>query len=176
MLFVIRKEVNNVQTFLKWVTGILGFLSIICFAGIIIVVSTQILSRFLPFSYVWTEELTRYFFLFAISFGAPLALLKNEYINVDLIIGRLSKKVRRIYELVIYIIILVFSLVMTKEGYTFILLGKSQRSATMPFQMSIVHASMFIMALFLSIFCLVRIWFLFKNIQNKYDVSGGDEI
>lgn len=164
------------ETFLRWVTSILGFLAIICFAGIIIVVSTQILSRFLPFSYVWTEELTRYFFLFAISFGAPLALLKNEYINVDLIIGRLSKKVRRIYEIVIYTIVLVLSLVMTKEGYTFMLLGKTQRSATMPFQMSIIHASMFIMALFLSVFCLVRIWFLFRNQPNKYDVSGGDEV
>src|SRR5699024_7927767 len=33
--FVIRKEVNSMETFLKWVTGILGFLAIICFAGII---------------------------------------------------------------------------------------------------------------------------------------------
>ncbi len=164
------------ENVLKWTTRILGFLSIICFAGIIIIVSTQVLSRFLPFSYVWTEELTRYCFLFAISFGAPLALLKNEYINVDLIIGRLTNKVRRIYELVIYMFILVLSLIMTKEGYNFMLLGNKQNSATMPIKMSVIHASMFIMALFLSMFCLVRIWYFFKNTKNKYEVEGGGEI
>lgn len=157
---------------IKWVTRILGFLSIIFFAGIIVIVTTQVLSRFLPFSYVWTEELTRYCFLFAISFGAPVALLKNEYINVDLIIGRLTQKVRRIYELVIYIVILILSLMMTKEGYNFMLLGRTQNSATMPFKMSIVHASMFLMALFISFFCLVRIWYLIKDKKNKYDVGG----
>src|SRR5690625_1683689 len=137
---------------------------------------TQILSRFLPFSYVWTEELTRYCFLFAISFGAPLALLKNEYINVDLIIGRLSNQVRRIYELIIYMFILVLSLIMTKEGYDFMLLGNKQNSATMPIKMSVIHASMFLMALFLTIFCLVRIWYLIKNKKNKYELNGGEEV
>lgn len=161
---------------LKWTTRILGLLSIICFAGIIIIVTTQILSRFLPFSYVWTEELTRYCFLFAISFGAPLALLKNEYINVDLIIGRLTKKVKRIYELVIYFVILILSIIMTKEGYDFMLLGRAQNSATMPIKMSVIHASMFIMALFLTIFCLVRIWYLLKNKKNKYELDGGEEV
>lgn len=164
------------QHILKWTTRILGFLSVVCFTGIIIIVSMQILSRFLPFSYVWTEELTRYLFLFTISFGAPIALLRNEYINVDLIIGRLSTKVRRVYEIIIYTVILILNLVMTKEGYTFILLGRTQRSATMPFQMSLIHASMFLMSLFLAIFCLVRIWYLLKNKRNKFEVQGGEDV
>lgn len=175
MPFLNEKGSDCMETFLRWVTGILGLLAIICFAGIIIVVSTQILSRFLPFSYVWTEELTRYFFLFAISFGAPIALLKNEYINVDLIVGKVSGKVRRVYDIVIYCIILILSIVMTKEAYTFVILGQSQRSATMPFQMSYIHASMLIMSVFLVVFSLVRIWFLIRNEKNKYDVNGGDE-
>lgn len=165
---------NTLKSTLNWTVRILGSLSVICFTGIIIIVTTQILSRFLPFSYVWTEELTRYCFLFAISFGAPIALLKNEYINVDLIIGMLSKSVRRVYELIIYIIILLLSIVMTKEGYGFMLLGRTQKSATMPFKMSLIHASIFLMALFLSLFCLVRIWYLIKDQKNKYDGNGGE--
>jgi TRAP-type C4-dicarboxylate transport system permease small subunit len=164
------------NTILKWVTNILAFLSIVCFAGILVTVTMQILSRFLPFSYVWTEELTRYFFLFAICFGAPLALLRNEYINVDLIVGRLSKVVRRFYDIGIYLVIFILSIIMTKEGYAFMLLGKTQKSATMPFQMSLIHASMFWMSLFLAAFCLVRIWFLIRNVKNEYEVEGGGEI
>lgn len=161
---------------LKWVTRILGFLSVICFIGIIVTVSMQILSRFLPFSYVWTEELTRYFFLFAICFGAPLALLRNEYINVDLIVSRLSETVRRFYDIAIYLVIFVLSTIMSVEGYGFMELGRAQKSATMPFQMSLIHSSIFWMSLFLAIFSLVRIWFLIRNVKNEYEVDGGGEI
>lgn len=163
------------ESVIKWVVRILGFFSIIFFLGIIIFVSLQILSRFLPFSYVWTEELIRYCFLFAISFAAPIALLKNEYINVDLIIGRIKGNIKRFYEIGIYFLILILSLVMVVEGYNFVLLGRTQNSATMPIKMSLIHASIFIMALFLLIFCLVLIWYLIINKKNSYDINGGEE-
>jgi TRAP-type transport system small permease protein len=161
---------------LKWVTRILSFLAILCLSGVIIAVSIQIGSRFLPYSFVWTEELTRYLFLYAICFGAPLALLRNEFISVDLIVSRLSKKVRRFYDIVINLTILGISAVMVKEGYAFVQLGKAQASATMPFQMSLIHASIFIMSLFLLLFSLVRIGLLIGNKKNPYEVDGGGEV
>lgn len=161
---------------LKWITRILSFLTIVSFAGVIIIVTIQILSRYFPYSFIWTEELTRYFFLFAICFGAPLALLRNEFINVDLIIGRFSGTVKRYYEIGIYLTILILSAIMVKEGYAFMQLGKSQSSATMPFQMSVIHASIFIMSFFLLIFSLIKIGFLIRNKKNPYEVDGGGEI
>ncbi len=161
---------------LKWITRILAFLTIVCFSGVIVIVMVQILSRYFPYSYVWTEELTRYLFLYGICFGAPLALLRNEYINVDVIIGRFSEKVRRYYDVGINFTILILSAIMVKEGYAFIQLGKSQASATMPFQMSVIHAGIFIMSLFLFLFSLVRIGFLLSNKKNDYEVEGGGEI
>src|SRR5699024_3894124 len=138
----------------RMITNILSVLAIIAFTGIIVTVCMQILSRFLPFSYVWTEELTRYFFLFAISCGAPLALLKNEYINVDLIIGRLSDKVRRVYEIIIYTIILVFSIIMSKESYFFMILGHKQKFSTIPFKNLFFYFSILIFLFFFSFFFL----------------------
>lgn len=161
---------------LKWVTRILSFLTIVSFAGVIIIVTIQILSRYFPYSFIWTEELTRYFFLYAICFGAPLALLRNEFINVDLIISRFSGTVKRYYEIGIYLTILILSAIMVKEGYAFMQLGKSQSSATMPFQMSVIHASIFIMSIFLLIFSLTKIGFLIRNKKNPYEVDGGGEI
>ncbi|MFC0272601.1 TRAP transporter small permease [Metabacillus herbersteinensis] len=161
---------------LKWVTRILSFLTIVSFAGVIIIVTIQILSRYFPYSFIWTEELTRYFFLYAICFGAPLALLRNEFINVDLIIGRFSGTVKRYYEIGIYLTILLLSAIMVKEGYAFMQLGNNQSSATMPFQMSVIHASIFIMSIFLLIFSLIKIGFLIRNKKNPYEVDGGGEI
>jgi TRAP-type transport system small permease protein len=161
---------------LKWVTRILSLLAILCLSGVIITVTIQIGSRFLPYSFVWTEELTRYLFLYAICFGAPLALLRNEYISVDLILSRLSPQFRRVYDIVIYLTILLLSAVMVKEGYAFVQIGQAQSSATMPFQMSVIHASIFIMSLFLLLFSLVRIGLLIGNKKNPYEVDGGGEL
>ncbi|WP_342535863.1 TRAP transporter small permease [Sporosarcina sp. FSL K6-3508] len=157
---------------LKLVERILGTLSILSFTGVIIVVTVQILSRFLPFSYVWTEELTRYLFLFAISFGTPLALMRNEYINVDLLINKMKGSVRKFYDIGIYIVILILTLVIANEGYKFMLLGHNQQAATLPIQMSVVHASIFLMGLFISIFSVIKI---VKLIQNKEPYVDGSE-
>lgn len=161
---------------LKWVHRILSILTVLCFAGVILIVCMQIASRYLPFSYVWTEELTRYLFLYGICFGAPLALIQNEYINVDIIIGRLSEKVQRYFDIGINFSILILSVIMVKESYSFVLVGETQRSATLPFNMSAIHASILIMSIFLLIFTLVRIYFLFKDKKNPFEVEGGGEI
>lgn len=161
---------------LKIISRILGFLSILCLTGLIIVVSMQILSRYLPLSYVWTEELTRYLFLYAIGFAAPLALLRNEYINVDLIVNRFPETFRRYYDIGVYVLIALISAILIKEGWTFIEIGRAQMSATMPFSMSVIHASLFIMGVFLLIMSLVRIGFLFKNKKNPFETTYGGEL
>ncbi|MFD1864386.1 TRAP transporter small permease [Planococcus chinensis] len=161
--------------FRKLIDGTLAFLTIASFSGVIIIVTVQIISRFAPFSFIWTEELTRYLFLYGIAFGAPLALMRNEFINVDMILNRMSDNFRRYYEVVIYLTIILLSLIMVKEGYGFTLLGENQRSATMPFQMSVVHASLLIMAVFLVFYAVLKIIDLVKNKQDYSQNYGGDD-
>lgn len=157
---------------LKLVERILGILSILSLAGVIVVVTIQILSRFLPFSYIWTEELTRYLFLFAISFGTPLALMRNEFINVDLLINKMKHNARRFYDVGIYLAVLILTVVIAVEGYKFMLLGHNQSAATLPIQMSIIHASIFLMGVFLSIFTVIKIM---RLIQDKEIYIDGSE-
>ena len=161
---------------LKVFTRILGFLSVLFLSGLIIVVSMQILSRYLTISYVWTEELTRYLFLFAIAFAAPLALLRNEYINVDLIVNRFPVTFRRYYDIGVYVLIAFISAILIREGWIFVEIGSIQASATMPIMMSWIHGSIFIMGVLLLLMSLVRIGFLFKNKKNPYETTYGGEI
>ncbi|MDQ0175911.1 TRAP transporter small permease [Bacillus chungangensis] len=160
----------------KWLDNILAFLTVISLASVIIVVTIQIMSRYLPYTAIWTEELTRYLFIYAICFGAPLALLRGEFINVDLIISKISTSFRRYYEIVIYIAIIVLNVVMVMEGYEFILIGSSQTSATMPFQMSVIHAAILIMSVFLVFYSIVKIVQLFLNKQEANEHFGGEEL
>lgn len=162
--------------FRKLIDRTLAFLTIASFSGVIIIVAVQILSRFFPFSYVWTEELTRYLFLFAIAFGAPLALLRNEFINVDILLARMPDNFRRYYEVVIYLTIILLSSVMVIEGYNFTVLGHNQSSATMPFQLSWVHGSLLVMSVFLVFYGIVKIVDLLKNKQDYSQNFEGDDL
>lgn len=161
--------------FRKLIDRTLAFLTIASFSGIIIVVTIQIISRFTPISFIWTEEVTRYLFLYAISFGAPLALMRNEFINVDMLLNKMPDNFRRYYEVVIYLSIILLSLVMVKEGYGFTLLGENQRSATLPFQMSVIHASLLILAVFLVFYAVLKIINLIKYKQDYSQNFGGDD-
>ncbi|MGK7378780.1 TRAP transporter small permease [Planococcus sp. 1R117A] len=161
--------------FRKLIDRTLAFLTIASFSGVIIIVTVQIISRFAPFSFIWTEELTRYLFLYSICFGAPLALMRNEFINVDMLLNKMPNNFRRFYEVLIYLTIILLSMVMVIEGYNFTLLGNNQTSATMPFQLSVVHASLLIMSVFLVFYAVLKIIDLVKNKQDYSQHYGGED-
>lgn len=161
--------------FRKLIDWTLAFLTIASFSGVIIIVTIQIISRFAPFSFIWTEELTRYLFLYGISFGAPLALMRNEFINVDMLLNKMPDNFRRYYEVLIYLAVILLSLVMVREGFNFTLLGNNQSSATLPFQMSVIHASLLIMSVFLVFYAVIKIIDLLKNKQDYSQNYGGDD-
>lgn len=164
------------STIRKAIDFTLATLTFLSFAGVIIIVSVQIVSRFAPFSFIWTEELTRYLFLYAICFGAPLALMRGEFINVDLILNKMPDKFRRYYEVGIYVLIIALSVVMVIEGYQFTLIGKNQASATMPFQMSVIHAALVIMAVFLIYYAVLKVIDLIRNEQDYSQDFGGEDL
>ncbi|MBT2661757.1 TRAP transporter small permease [Bacillus sp. ISL-45] len=158
----------------KWLDMLLSFLTVVSFAGVIIVVTIQIMSRYLPYNAIWTEELTRYLFIYAICFGAPLALLRGEFINVDMILAKMSHHFRRFYEIGIYLLLLLLFAVMIMTGYDFTLIG-TQTSATMPFTMSVVHAAILIMSVLLALYSIVKIVRLIRNQEDfKSDIDGGE--
>ncbi|MGJ9385700.1 TRAP transporter small permease [Salipaludibacillus sp. CF4.18] len=140
--------------------------TILCFTALIVVVIIQIASRYLPQSFIWTEELSRFLFLYSVSFGAPLALKDKEFINVDLLLNYLPKRVREIYEGFIYLTIVLFSAVVAFWGFKFIAIGRGQSSATMALDMSIIHACIFITMLFIGIYALLHTINYFKGLEK----------
>ncbi|MDQ0338041.1 TRAP-type C4-dicarboxylate transport system permease small subunit [Caldalkalibacillus uzonensis] len=152
---------------LKIVDRTLETLTIITFVGIIISVMIQILSRYLPYSAVWTEELTRFLFIYSVSFAAPLALKKKEYINLDIIINLLPYKVRNFYYGFIYLLIVILCSVIAFQGYTFAKIGLGQSSATMAIDMSIIHSSIGISMVFVALYAFFHMLDHFKGTQSK---------
>ena len=95
----------------------LEYMVIFTFTALIAVVFLQVFARFfLPKAPSWTEEASRFFFIYSIAFGAPLALKRGEYVRVDILINIFPKKIQDILDGIIYLILTIFFLIITYYG------------------------------------------------------------
>lgn len=138
-------------------------ITICLFVGLISVICIQILSRYFPYTAVWTEELSRYLFIYAVAFAAPLGIRKNEFIKVEVLLNRLPAKGRVIYECVIYTVITLLCGVILLQSISFYRLGIGFSSSTLHVEMSTFYASMLILFLFLGVYSLLYVVDLIKG-------------
>ncbi|TMW72291.1 TRAP transporter small permease [Alteribacter natronophilus] len=155
---------------LKLVDRTLEILTILCFIGIILTVSLQITTRFLPISAVWTEELSRYLFVYAVAFGAPVAMKRQEFISIDFIFSAFPERIRHYYYAFVSVIVAATAFFIAYHGWSFIQTGQGQSSATMPVQMSWIHASISISMIFIGAYAVMNMIAYIKNKGN-----GGEE-
>lgn len=143
----------------------------ISFLGLIIVVLFQVITRFLlpSFSQIWTEEASRFLFIYSVAFAAPLAMKKNEYVNVDILLSVLPKSVREALEFFIYLATIVFFSIILFFGIKFAQLGLGQTSATMEMPMVIAYSSIPITALFIMIYAVYNFIRHLTTIRNRGD-------
>ncbi|WP_413377439.1 TRAP transporter small permease [Alkalihalobacillus sp. 1P02AB] len=145
----------------KW----LSYITIIIFTSLLLVVVLQIICRYLPYNPIWTEELSRYLFVYSITVAAPLAIRKNEFIRVDMLIMLLPEKGRRNYEIFISSIIFLFGIVLFIEGLNFYKLGLDFISPTLGMQMSYVYVAVPILAVLIMVYSIIYIIDRFKNVK-----------
>ncbi|GLO64517.1 MULTISPECIES: TRAP transporter small permease [Oceanobacillus] len=142
---------------MRKIDKILGIIAMLLFAALLLVVIIQILSRYFPYDFIWTEELSRYLFVYSIVIAAPLALRKQEFIKVDMLIEFLPKHVRRIYESVIAVLILLFSVVLFIYGFNLVTLGIDFYAPTLGFSMAYTYAAIPLLAVLLIVYSVVYI-------------------
>lgn len=135
----------------------LSYLSILLFSSLLLVVIVQILSRYFPYDTIWTEELSRYLFVYSITVAVPLAIRRNEFIKVDMLIMLLPENLRRIYESVIYVVIGIFGIILFISGIEFYQLGLSFNSPTLGFQMSYIYMAVPILAALIVLYAILFI-------------------
>jgi tripartite ATP-independent transporter DctM subunit len=123
----------------KW----LEFVAAILLIGITIVVTLQIVCRYilqeLP---PWSEELSRYLFIWANFVGAAVALSRSSHVSIDSLVTRLSAPVRRKLETVVVILVTTFSLFLVYQGVKTAVAMKGSYSITMHFSMAWVFAAL----------------------------------
>ena len=126
---------------LEWGTLISAF-------GLIFTVILQILTRrfFGDISLSWTEEASRFFFVYTVSFGAGLAQKEGYYVSMDYFYRKFSPRIKGITDLIISLVSAVLFLLMSVFSVYFIILGLVETSPSLGLPMSIAFASMLILS------------------------------
>ena len=147
----------------------MSYLGLICLGGFIISVLIQVISRtFLPKTPSWTEELARYLFIYMVAFGSSVAVHKKEFVAVDLIIDFLPKIIRKLIELVINIVLLLFVIfVLLKSVLSFAILEYRMVSTAMQVPMQYIYFSMIILFGLLILSFVMEILYQVKEILSN---------
>ena len=152
----------------------MSYLGLICLGGFIISVLIQVISRtFLPKTPSWTEELARYLFIYMVAFGASVAVHKKEFVAVDLIIDFLPTIIRKLIELVINIVLLLFvTFVLLKSVLGFAILEYRMVSTAMQVPMQYIYFSMIILFGLLILSFVMEILYQVKEILSSKGEKG----
>lgn len=112
-----------------------------------IIMGIQITSRYVfGNSLSWSEELTRFLFVWSAFIGVSYTTKKGTSIRITNLIDVFPKNIQKIFYLISYIILAIFFLALTVYGYQVVLstMASHQVSAAMGVPMWIVNASVFI--------------------------------
>jgi TRAP-type C4-dicarboxylate transport system permease small subunit len=99
---------------------LLSFLLVVSVAVLIIPVSLQIFSRYTSLipSYIWTEEMARFLFIWMIMIGAMIGVRESTHFEIDLW-PAMNPRAEAALKLLGQVAVLVFALVFVWSGYEF---------------------------------------------------------
>ncbi len=98
-------------------------------AILIVPVTLQIISRYTQLipSYIWTEELSRFLFIWMVMLGAMIGIREHTHFEVD-VWPELEPKANALLRIVSHFFVLVFALVFIWWGIQFVRFGWNQLS------------------------------------------------
>ncbi|MBS0001150.1 MAG: TRAP transporter small permease [Cyclobacteriaceae bacterium] len=143
----------------KIITKILQYGTLAGAFGLIFTVIFQILTRrfFVEFAPSWTEEASRFFFVYAISFAAGLAQKDDYFVSMDYVYRKFKPEFRKVADLIIHMISCILFLLMAVFSVQFIYLGSIETSPSLGLSMAIAFTSMLIMSGSIFYFLLIQL-------------------
>ena len=143
---------------------ILRLSTLLSTSGFIGAILIQIYSRFfLPSAPAWTEEASRFFFVYAISFAAGLAMKDGEYVCLDIIYNRMNSRNKRALDMLNSGLITVLFLILGISAIQYVELGSMERSPGLTVSMSFAFASLLILSASVGVYAFLDIMKNYKQ-------------
>jgi TRAP-type C4-dicarboxylate transport system permease small subunit len=122
------------------VNRVVEIVVIVAFATLIGVVAAAVFFRYvLNDSIVWGEELARYLFVWITFLGGGLGVGRNIHVGVDAVVEAMPERVRKLVEISVELMIVVFVASLIFVGAQFALFGMNARALLLPIPMGYVY-------------------------------------
>jgi TRAP-type C4-dicarboxylate transport system permease small subunit len=130
-----KKLIDSYFRLLNWL--LVGTVAIL-----IIPVTMQVISRYTALipSYIWTEELSRFLFIWMIMLGAMIAVREGTHLDVDLW-PDLKPKANAVSHIIASLFVLIFACVFIYWGFKFVRFGWNQQSELAELPMTFIFAA-----------------------------------
>ena len=163
---------KNLRRVSNAVNNVVSYTGMILFVILIFACVAQVFFRFvLNNSLSWTEELARYCFIWMHMFGASLLIEANGHATVTVILDLMHGAVRKVFDILIELIILFNGVVMLHSGWVLSYSSRNNLSTAMSVPMWMINSSVAVGGLLLVFQALVRIAVVLAGEQTQ---EGGE--
>ncbi len=134
--------------------------------NVIIVFSQVIMRSVFNYSLSWTEELSRYIFIWQTWLGTSTALKYDQHIKVDLIYSFVkNERVQKVFKILAYLIWFAFSLFLAYIGWKLTKSMASRHALSSGMRISLVFVYV-VLPISSSLVCLRLIPKIYANVKN----------
>lgn len=163
---------KNLRRVSNAVNNVVSYTGMILFVILIFACVAQVFFRFvLNNSLSWTEELARYCFIWMHMIGASLLIEANGHATVTVILDLMHRAVRKVFDILIELIILFNGVVMLHSGWVLSYSSRNNLSTAMSVPMWMINSSVAVGGLLLVFQALVRIAVVLAGEQTQ---EGGE--
>ncbi|GKH52323.1 MAG: TRAP transporter small permease [Oscillospiraceae bacterium] len=163
---------KNLRRVSNAVNNVVSYTGMILFVILIFACVAQVFFRFvLNNSLSWTEELARYCFIWMHMIGASLLIEANGHATVTVILDLMHGAVRKVFDILIELIILFNGVVMLHSGWVLSYSSRNNLSTAMSVPMWMINSSVAVGGLLLVFQALVRIAVVLAGEQTQ---EGGE--
>lgn len=99
------------------VEKVLNVIVFVMLAGMVVIVFSNVIARyFLNAALAWSDEVSRFMFIWLVFVGAVVAYMKNDHLGLDILIKYLPRKTSQIIVLIADLLVLFALAVLLKGG------------------------------------------------------------
>lgn len=105
------------KKFLKIYDKIEAGLAAFCMLAALCICFMEVVTRYcFSYSAYWAQEYILYFMVWGIFLGASAVLKRNKHVRLELFVGLMPEKIRKFWDIVCYVIILIFGIFFFVSG------------------------------------------------------------
>ena len=148
-----EKIANVITSILKVICGVV-------LAALVIIITVEVVSRWLNIAMPWTDEMARYLLIWMTFLGCSLALASGTHLSVDFIVKMFPKNGQKVLNILTRVLIIVFFGIIMVYGTKLSITAINTKSTALHWSMGMVYSILplsGVLSVFYAVLDIVRI-------------------